>query len=329
MPRVERIEYEDAFYHVMNRGRERGRIKLFKSDEDFKVFVKTLKETVERFGVIIHAYCLMTNHYHLLIQTPKANISRAMRHLNGVYTQRYNQSNHSDGPIFRGRFKSIIVDCDAYLLQLTRYIHRNPIETKKLMVENLEDYTWSSYPAYINQVKSPEWLSTELTHQMLGAKQRYYGYAKYTAMGNSEQITKFYGRGNIASIIGDKDFSTWFRDEKIPELKANLKVRQTIAYGMSISEIVKYTAQYFGQSVKDIKQLKKGRNSQSKTRNMAIYLCQELGDHKLKAISQYFGFGHNGSVSYVTSTMRRQLSTEKEFNEGVDKVVDYIINNAT
>jgi putative transposase len=329
MPRVERIEYKDAFYHVMNRGRERGRIKLFKTDEDHETFIKTLKETVERFGVILHAYCLMTNHYHLLIQTPKANISRAMRHLNGVYTQRHNGLNHSDGPIFRGRFKSIVVDSDTYLLQLTRYIHLNPIETRKPMVEKLEDYPWSSYPAYINQVKPPDWLSTELTHQMLGAKQRYHGYAKYVAMGNSEPITKFYGRGNIASVIGDKNFSTWFRDEKIPEVKANLKVRQTIAYGLSISEIAKHTAEYFGQTVKAIKQLKKGPSSQSKTRKIAIYLCQELGDHKLKDIGQYFGFSHSGSVSYITSNMRKQVSTENGLKMDVEKVVNYIINNTT
>ncbi|VAX03052.1 hypothetical protein MNBD_GAMMA19-891 [hydrothermal vent metagenome] len=87
MPRVERIEYEDAYYHVMNRGRERGRVKLFRADNDYEAFLKTLEEAVERFGLIIHAYCLMTNHYHLLVQTPNANISRAMRHINGVYTR--------------------------------------------------------------------------------------------------------------------------------------------------------------------------------------------------------------------------------------------------
>ena len=252
-----------------------------------------------------------------------------MRHLNGVYTQRYNRQNHSDGPLFRGRFKSIIVDSDSYLLQLSRYIHRNPIETNKPMVESLADYPWSSYSAYVNHVKTPGWLTTELTHQMLGAKQRYHGYAKYVAKGNSEEITKFYGRGNIASVIGDKDFATWFRDEKIPEAKANIKVRETIAHGLSISEIVKETASYYKIPIEDIVKLKKGPTSHSMPRSIAIYLCQALGDHKLQAIGKYFGFGHSGSVSYVTSTLRRKISVEPDLKALVDKVAVYVINKTT
>jgi len=111
MPRVERIEYKDAYYHVMNR----GRIKLFRTNKDYVAFLKTLEEAVEGFGIFIHAYCLRQTiiTYYLNSGTPHANISRAMRHINGVYTQRYNRLNSSDGLLFRGRFKSIIVDSDA------------------------------------------------------------------------------------------------------------------------------------------------------------------------------------------------------------------------
>jgi len=122
MPRPQRIEYENAFYHVMNRGR--GKQIVFHSDEYYLSFLTLLAETRQRFGCVIHAYCLMANHYHLLIETPRANLSRIMRHINGVYTQRYNRLKKTDGPLFRGRYKSILVEQDAYLLQLTRYIHR-------------------------------------------------------------------------------------------------------------------------------------------------------------------------------------------------------------
>lgn len=329
MPRVERIEYENAYYHVMNRGRDKGRVKLFHSEKDYHAFLQTLEEAVERFGIIVHAYCLMTNHYHLLIQTPQANISRAMRHLNGVYTQRHNRLNQSDGSIFRGRFKSIVVDSDAYLLQLSRYIHRNPIETKKSMVEVLSQYPWSSYPAYVNKIKSPHWLSREPAYRMLGSKQRYLGYAKYTAQENSEELSRFYSHGNIASVIGDKDFVEWYKEEKIPEVKINQKINQTIAHGLSIEQIVLNTAKYYKKTVKQITKLKKGRKSQTKSRKMAIFLCQYLGDHKLKAIGEYFGFGHPGSVSFVVSRVRAEMKLDTALSEEVRMVSKYIINKAT
>lgn len=329
MPRVERIEYENAYYHVMNHGNKRGRIKLFLSDDDRNAFLQTLEEAVERFGIIVHSYCLMTNHYHLLLQTPQGNISRAMRHLNGVYTQRYNRLNKSDGSIFRGRFKSIVVDSDAYLLPLTRYIHRNPIETKKPLVDELVNYPWSSYPAYVNKADSPHWLTRELTYRMLGAKQRYSGYAKYVAAGNSEQLTRFYNRGNYASVLGDKDFVKWYREEKIPEVKLYQKIHQTIAHGLSIEQIVLSTAKYYKQPIKQLCQLKKGRQSQSKARKIAIFLCQHIGDHRLKAIADYFEFGHTGSVSYVTSMVRKEMKVNVELRKEVEMVSSFIVNNVT
>ena len=103
-----------------------------------------------RFDVQILCYCLMSNHYHLLVKTPEANLGRAMRHINGVYTQRHNRLRKTDGPLFRGRYKAILVEEDSYQLQLSRYIHRNPLEAK--MVDHLGAYPWSSYPAYVGDI---------------------------------------------------------------------------------------------------------------------------------------------------------------------------------
>ncbi len=125
MPRPTRIQYENAYYHVMNRGKARQTI--FHGEIYYQAFLQTLDEAHKRFDACIHAYCLMGNHYHLLIETPRANLDRIMRHINGIYTQRYNRLRRTDGPLFRGRYKAIIVDTDDYLLPLSRYIHRNPI----------------------------------------------------------------------------------------------------------------------------------------------------------------------------------------------------------
>ena len=126
MSRPLRIEYADAWDHVMNRG---GRYDaIFEDKNDYSAFSELLKEAIDIFHIKVAAFCLMQNHYHLLIQTPEGNISRSMRHINGVYTQRYNRLKRTDGSLFRGRYKAILVDSDAYLLHLSRYIHRNPIE---------------------------------------------------------------------------------------------------------------------------------------------------------------------------------------------------------
>ena len=128
MSRPLRIEYPEAWYHVMNHGRRSENVFLKK--RDYHTFIELLKEASELWTVAIAAFCLMPNHYHLLIRTPQGNLSRFMRHVNGVYTQRFNKNNNYEGQLFKGRFKSILVYGDSYLLQLLRYIHRNPIRAK-------------------------------------------------------------------------------------------------------------------------------------------------------------------------------------------------------
>jgi len=189
MPRAERIEYESAYYHVMDRGRERKDI--FHGKPYYEAFLACLMEAHTQFGLEIHAYCLMGNHYHLLVKTPLGKISRCMRHINGVFTQRYNRLKKTDGPLFRLRFKVILIERDAYLATLTRYIHRNPIETRKPIVDKLASYLWSSYPAYINQKEAPDWLFREETYELLGYHRRYVDYKSFAELGVDDEVEVF------------------------------------------------------------------------------------------------------------------------------------------
>ena len=157
MARPLRIEYPNAWYHVMNRGR-RGE-DIFADQKDYDVFLAILQESAQMFGVRIAAYCLMSNHYHLLLQTPSGNLSRVMRHVNGVYTQRYNRRRTIDGQLFRGRYKSILVEEDTYLLELLRYIHRNPVRAG--ICQAVEDYRWSSHRGYLSAAKKWDWLDKQ------------------------------------------------------------------------------------------------------------------------------------------------------------------------
>ena len=189
MSRPLRIEFPNAYYHVMNRGA--GRLPIFQQDDHRFLFLELLREIHGMFNVGVHAYCLMDNHYHLLLSTPNANLSRVMRHLNGVYTQRYNRSAETDGALFRGRYKSILVDVDSYLLNVSRYIHMNPVAAG--LVKTATRYPWSSYPVFIGEKECPPWLDISMTLSMIGQhqqKQRYQAFVEGGVDRNTANFTK-------------------------------------------------------------------------------------------------------------------------------------------
>jgi REP element-mobilizing transposase RayT len=132
---------------------------IFTDDSDRLLFLSILGQTVKRFNWLCHAYCLMGNHYHLLIEATEGNLSAGMRHLNGVYTQAYNRLNHQDGHLFKGRFKAIVVEKESHLLELCRYVVLNPV--RAAMVERAEQYPWSSYLPTLGKAGVPEFLCTE------------------------------------------------------------------------------------------------------------------------------------------------------------------------
>ncbi len=148
MARPLRIEYEGALYHVTARGNERG--KIFFTKSDYQKFKEYLADVQEKYGVILHCYVLMTNHYHLLIETPEKNLSKIMHFLNSCYTTYINIKRKRNGHLLQGRYKSIVIDKSSYLQELSRYIHLNPVRAK--MVDRPEEYPYSSYNAYISDI---------------------------------------------------------------------------------------------------------------------------------------------------------------------------------
>jgi len=157
MARPLRIEYQNAVHHVTSRGNARN--KIFLGDQDRENFLFVLDAVVKRHNWLCHAYCLMDNHYHLMIETPDANLSRGMRQLNGVYTQKYNWWHSKTGHLFQGRYKSILVDKENYLLELCRYVVLNPVRAN--MVEKPEEWKWSSYGATAGLKTVPNYLTVD------------------------------------------------------------------------------------------------------------------------------------------------------------------------
>ena len=157
MSRPLRLELAGGLYHVTSRGDRRDDI--YADDTDRLAWLEVLTQCCERFNWAIHAWCQMSNHYHIVVETPEANLSAGMRQLNGVYTQKVNRRHHRVGHVFQGRFKGILVERDSYLLELARYVVLNPVRAG--MVKHVRQWKWSSYHAMVGKAPRPEWLHTD------------------------------------------------------------------------------------------------------------------------------------------------------------------------
>jgi len=205
MARPLRIEFPGAVYHVTSRGDDREDI--YCSDEDREVFLKVLSHVVERFGWACHAWCLMTNHYHLMIETTDGNLSRGMRQLNGVYTQRFNRLHGRAGHVFQGRYKAILVEKDAHLLELCRYIVRNPVAAG--IVKQAEDWPWSSYKSTAGLASVPKFACIEwILEQFGGSKARYQAYVNKAV---EDDIPLHKARGS--HVLGSDEFRKHIRQK--------------------------------------------------------------------------------------------------------------------
>jgi len=212
MGRAWRIEYEGALYHILSRGNEQKDI--FYDDQDRLLFLATIGEMSERFEIDVFAYVLMGNHYHMLLKTNRANLSKSMQWLGVTYTRRFNLRHFRSGHLFQGRFKSIIVQNDAYLMRLSCYIHRNPLRAG--IVKRLADYRWSSYKAYAYGDKAPEWLITKQIFSQFKGMDKYKAYREKVQRYAKEE-KKLLEDLRYGMIIGSKKFVDKIRNTYLPE----------------------------------------------------------------------------------------------------------------
>ncbi|MBM4278922.1 MAG: addiction module toxin RelE [Deltaproteobacteria bacterium] len=219
MSRPLRIQYPGAVYHITSRGNEKKPI--FKDDQDRQTFLSTLEKVNQRYHWLCHAYCLMDNHFHLLIETPEGNLSLGMRQLNGVYTQRFNKRHGRVGHLFQGRYKAILIQKDSHLLESCRYVVLNPVRAS--LVEGPRQWKWSSYGATAGQEKPPACLSTGwVLEQFSDKKGRAENeYRKFVRLGIGRESIWEGVKGQI--ILGEDDFVDSLRDhfgrhQDVPEI---------------------------------------------------------------------------------------------------------------
>jgi putative transposase len=318
MARPLRVLYKNAWYHVMNRGL--GRDDIFLDDKHRKMFLHVLSEVSKKFKVEIHAYCLMDNHYHLMIKTPLANLDKAMRHLNSVYTIRYNKSIKSDGPIFRGRYKSILVEEERYLLELHRYIHRNPSNAKMVMDGLDKKYPWSSYQYYLmNGKKVPKWLQT---NHILGLfKNSVRKYENFIEGIIENETLDFYNRGRTKPIFGsegfiDKIISKYFKNQD-PHKEVSQRKEIINRKYCTLEEMCSFVCKFYKVAEKEVRE-NEGRNNKL-ARRVSIYVSSLNPKYNLREQGDYYG---GISISGISRSVRR---FEEELKK--DKVLSKEVNN--
>ena len=316
MSRPLRIKYPNAWYHILNRGRRKELIFIDKKDYDR--FIDLLKDTSEQWNLRIAAYCLMPNHYHLLVQTPDAIISRCMRHIDGVYTQRFNRHHECDGSLFRGRYKSILVDADSYLLQLVRYIHYNPL--KAGLTNRIDRYLWSSHRGYLSKAQKWNWLYKDFVFSMLPKNKgdRLKNYRQFISMEEKSNISKVLDKKKWPAMLGSADFITKVK-EKFFSGKINVEVPQSRELAPNPYQIQKIVCEYYRIDKRRLFSSRRGIFNEP--RNTAIYLTRRLRGDSLKQIGAHFQLKKYSSVSSIIERMNEAIAKDKKLRNRIEKLI--------
>ncbi len=308
MARQLRLEFNDAFYHIISRGQRRENI--FFSDKDREKFLKKLSESVEKYKIIIHLFVLLDNHYHLLIETPHGNIKKAMHFINTNYSNWFKASYKIVGSVFQGRYKSILVEKDSYLLTLSAYIHLNPVRAR--IVDDPEAYKWSSYPYYIGKMEKPDWLYTQDILSRFSNSQLMY--KRFTLdwlkKEYNNKVNNLYGKN---SFLGSQSYyqevkkkiakeSLLKDDRELPDLK--------VMKSLSPEEIKKIIIDEFKISEQDLYQ---NRRNASNYRKLFTYCLKRYSLLNLKEIGNLVNLDYTG-VSQLCKRFEDLLRKKGEMN---------------
>jgi len=299
-----RITFPGAWYHVTNRGLERRAI--FRAPEDQARFLRLLAEGTARFALEVHAYCLMGNHYHLLVRTPDGNLSEAMRHLDGVYTQRFNRTHGRDGPLFRGRFASVLVQADRHLLCAARYIHLNPVEAR--LVERPEDWSPSSYRGYLDPRRAPPWLHTRVVLGWFGSVGARARHREFVEQGVDAATASFFGRSRRLPVLGTevyRDRLAAVLDEVATVERVEMPQIDRLEARPTVEAVALAVADVFGMRV-DRLLVRRGRTPslEALARGAVVDLSVRVGGRSTKRVASWLGFTRSTSAANAARRFR-------------------------
>jgi REP element-mobilizing transposase RayT len=270
-----------------------------------------------RFEVEIFAYALMPNHYHLLMRTHRPNLSRSMQWLGVSYTNRLNARHNRIGHLFQGRFKSILVESDAYLIQLSCYIHRNPLRAG--IVRRLADYQWSSYLAYAYGRKPPEWLSMELILSSFEGGPKHLAYREKVQEYASEE-RRVWEDFRHGLFLGSKLFVERMREKYLPESPhSEIPQQKSVARLDNPQQLLEEAAQELGCDLETIRRSARVSPNFRDDRDVLIYFMWNTGVFTNMEIGQLFGLTYS-SISHIVKGVKQRLEYEREMGEKIERL---------
>ena len=306
MARQWRIEYEGAYYHVISRGNE-GR-DIYGEDDDREIFLTVIGEMCDRFDMEVYAWVLMTNHYHLLLKTNRSNLSKGMQWLGATYTRRYNIKYKRRGHLFQGRYKSLLVQDDAYVFRLSCYIHRNPVRAK--IVQRLSDYRWSSYTAYAYGTPGHKWLHTDLILSLVSGKDKHCAYREKVQEYSGEE-NRFLENIKLGIVVGTKEFASSIKKTYLPDNHNEEIPQQKITKeDMDLESIINSAAAMIGCDIDELRNAKRIRPADKKNRDLLVYMAWKTGAFTNKEIGQQLGLTYS-AVSYCVKTAEKLIAKDK------------------
>lgn len=327
MARKLRIQYPGAIYHVTARGN--GRQKVFLDRRDRERFLERLADSVETYGVRIYLFCLMTNHIHMVLETPQANLSRFMQSLITGYTVYFNVKHRRNGHLFQGRYGAKLVEGDEYLLSLSRYVHLNPVHVRSAAslslnekVKLLRDYKWSSYASYIGKLKALNFVDYEpVLAEMHGRKgQRPKRYRAYVESGIAETDVEFVQLlKNARHGIGSDEFC-----KKLDDLYHDQVTRRTVVEDVSFRRMVeplesslifKAVGQVMGLAAEDIRR----RRRNAADRPIAAHMLCKYGGLTQREVAELMNTKTGTGVSYQIQKYK-ELVKSREYAERISAI---------
>lgn len=306
MTRPLRIEYPDAFYHITSRGNERRVI--FRNREDREKFISFLQSASERYQALIALYCLMDNHYHLLLETPLGNLSAILHHINAGYTSYFNRKHGRVGHLFQGRFKAILVEKDVYALELSRYIHLNPV--RAAIVKRPEDYPWSSYRIYIGKEKGFQFLETNTVLAYFGkdrGKARV-KYRQFVEEGLKRGVKNPLESVTASTILGGERFIEWAKEKFLIDREEGRDI-PTIRALLPRPSVEKVMTE-----------VKKAAWNSKLAREISLYLLHRYSGLKLKEIGKLFGELGESGVSQNTQRLEERMKGDRKLETLIKKI---------
>ena len=316
MGRPIRIEYPGALYHITSRGNERR--KIFRDKADRMKFLVLLRDYHDRYGILIHAYVLMDNHYHLILETPKGNLLKVMHGVNGGYTNYFNRKYKRVGHLFQGRYRAILVEKDRYLFPLSRYVHLNPVRVG--LVKKPEGYLWSSYKGYVGKEKEEDWMEygwvlSQFAEQRKRAEWKYKTYVEEGLREWAENPFKdVYGQ----IILGGEEFIERVKGGfKGKSLSAEIVERKRLFEHPSMEQILRQVERVFGAREGELL----GKGSRSNTaRKVALYLAQRYTGLSNREIGGRFGGIEASGVSKAASRVKEEIVSDKKLSKLVNEL---------